>query len=184
MEKTVGALAKCVARLAGPGRRAAARADAKFIASNRLPYGQVITSAAATPQWTGTAGVGFMKMKRSLSLGLTIQSKPDFCPECDGRRIITRGLRKNSFRQLQIYWCKDCGGYFVPLVGMRGVKYPPRVIARTLCLYNLGHSQEAAARRIALEHRPRHSYCGGCKTPISFAGNASRKRTSFAATSV
>jgi hypothetical protein len=23
---------------------------------------------------------------------------------CDGRQIIKRGLRKNSFRQLQIYW--------------------------------------------------------------------------------
>jgi len=45
-------------------------------------------------------------MKRSLSLGPTIQSKPDFCPTCDGRRIIKRGLRKNCFRRLQIYSCK------------------------------------------------------------------------------
>src|SRR6266581_6471045 len=92
-------------------------------------------------------------MKRARSLGPTIQSKPDFCPTCDGRRIIKRGLRKNCFRRLQIYSCKDCGGYFVSLVGLKGVKYPPRVIARTLCLYNLGHSQEEAARRIASEHR-------------------------------
>src|SRR6267142_877409 len=92
-------------------------------------------------------------MKRSPSLGPTIQSRPDFCPACDGRRIIKRGLRKNSFRHLQIYWCKDCGGYFVSLVGLKGVKYPPRVIARTLCLYYLGHTQEEAARRIATEHR-------------------------------
>jgi transposase-like protein len=69
-------------------------------------------------------------MKRSPSLGPTIQSRPDFCPACDERRIIKRGLRKNSFRHLQIYWCKDCGGYFVSLVGLKGVKYPPRVIAR------------------------------------------------------
>jgi len=48
-------------------------------------------------------------MKRSPSLGPTIQSRPDFCPACDGRRIVKRGLRKNSFRHLQIYWCKDCG---------------------------------------------------------------------------
>ena len=33
------------------------------------------------------------------------------------------------------------------------MKYPPRVIARALCLYNLGHSQEEAARRIASENR-------------------------------
>jgi transposase-like protein len=86
-------------------------------------------------------------------LGVTIQSKPDFCPACDGRRIIKRGLRKNSFRQLQIYFCRDCGKYFSSLAGLKGVKYPPRLIARALCLYNLGHSQEEAARRIASEHR-------------------------------
>jgi hypothetical protein len=33
------------------------------------------------------------------------------------------------------------------------VKYPPRLIARTLCLYNLGCSQQEAAYRIASEHR-------------------------------
>jgi transposase-like protein len=91
--------------------------------------------------------------KRRAASGTTIQSKPDFCPVCDGRRIIKRGLRKNSFRQLQIYWCRDCGGYFSSLAGLKGVKYPPRVIARALCLYNLGHSQEDTARRIATEHR-------------------------------
>jgi transposase-like protein len=91
--------------------------------------------------------------KRHAALGATIQSKPDFCPFCDGRRIIKRGLRKNSFRQLQIYFCRDCGRYFSSLAGLKGVKYPPRVIARALCLYNLGHSQEEAARRIASEHR-------------------------------
>jgi hypothetical protein len=39
------------------------------------------------------------------------------------------------------------------LAGLKGVKYPPHVIARALCLYNLGHSQEETVRRIALEHR-------------------------------
>jgi transposase-like protein len=91
--------------------------------------------------------------KRPAPLGVTIQSKPDFCPVCDGRQIVKRGLRKNSFRQLQIYFCKDCRKYFSSLAGLKGVKYPPRVIARALCLYNLGHSQEEAARRIASEHR-------------------------------
>jgi transposase-like protein len=92
-------------------------------------------------------------IKRSLPHGVTIQSKPNFCPTCDGRRIIKRGLRKNSLRHLQIYFCKDCGKYFSSLAGLKGVKYPPRIIARALCLYNLGHSQEEAARRIVSEHR-------------------------------
>jgi len=92
-------------------------------------------------------------MKRSPSLGPTIQTRPDCCPICDGRQIIKRGVRKNSLRQLQIYWCKDCGRYLIPLAGLKGVKYPPRLIARTLCLYNLGCSQQEAAYRIASEHR-------------------------------
>jgi len=90
---------------------------------------------------------------RPLPLDLMIQSKPSFCPQCDGRRLIKRGLRRNSFRYLQIYLCKDCGKYFSSLSGLKGVKYPPRVIARALCLYNLGHSQGQVARRIASEHR-------------------------------
>jgi transposase-like protein len=94
-----------------------------------------------------------LKKRLGLPLGPTIQSKPDFCPACDGRRIVKRGLRKNNFRHLQIYWCRDCGRYFSSLAGLKGVKYPPRVIARALCLYNLGHSQQEAARRIASEHR-------------------------------
>jgi hypothetical protein len=42
-------------------------------------------------------------MKRSPSLGRTIQSKPNFCPACDGPEIIKRGLRRNSLRQLRLY---------------------------------------------------------------------------------
>ncbi len=94
-----------------------------------------------------------MNGTRPLPLGPTIQAKLDFCPACDGRQIIKRGLRKNNYRHLQTYFCRDCGKYFSALAGLKGVKYPPRVIARALCLYNLGHSQEEAARRIASEHR-------------------------------
>lgn len=94
-----------------------------------------------------------LKKPSPLPTGSTIQSKPDFCPACDGRRIVRDGLRKNTFRHLQIYWCKDCRAHFSSLTGIKGVKYPPRLIARALCLYHLGHSQEETARRIASEHR-------------------------------
>jgi transposase-like protein len=87
------------------------------------------------------------------ALGSIVQAKPDCCPTCDGRQIVKNGLRKNSLRQIQIYWCKDCSRHFSFLPGLKGVKYPPRVIARALCLYNLGHSQEQTARRIGAEFR-------------------------------
>ena len=90
---------------------------------------------------------------RRPALGSTIQAKPDVCPACHGRRIVRDGVRKNSFRQLQIYWCKDCRAHFSSLTGLKGVKYPPRLIARALSLYSLGNSQEEVARRIASEHR-------------------------------
>jgi transposase-like protein len=92
-------------------------------------------------------------MKKRVALGATIQSKPDFCPNCDGRHIIKHGLRKNTHRQLQVYLCRDCGKFFSSLVGIKGVKYPPRVIARALCLYHLGHTQEEVAKRLASDHR-------------------------------
>lgn len=94
-------------------------------------------------------------MRPALSLGPTIQSRADCCPSCDGRHIIKRGLRRNSLRQLQVYWCKDCGRYFASLMGLKGVKYPPRVIMRALCLYNLGHTQDEVARRVLQEHHVR-----------------------------
>ena len=106
--------------------------------------------------------------------GPVIQSKPERCPFCDGRQIIKRGLRKNSYRHLQIYWCRDCGKYFSPLAGVKHVKYPPRLIARALCLYNLGYSEMETARRIAAEHRitvPRRTlsdWIRGCRLITTF----------------
>jgi transposase-like protein len=92
-------------------------------------------------------------LSKDAVMGTTIQSKTDFCPFCDSRQIVKRGLRKNSHRHLQIYRCRDCSKYFSPLAGLKGVKYPPRVIARALCLYNLGHSQAETASRLASECR-------------------------------
>ena len=111
-------------------------------------------------------------MKKRAALGTTIQSKPGFCPNCDGRRIIKHGLRKNTHRQLQVYLCRDCGKFFSSLVGIKGVKYPPRVIARALCLYHLGHTQEEVAKRLDSDHRltvPRRTIADwlACYRPIT-----------------
>jgi transposase-like protein len=91
-------------------------------------------------------------MTTPLSLGPTNQSKAEFCPSCDSREIVKRGIRRNSHRHLQIYWCKDCK-YFLALRGLKRLKYPPRLIARALGSLNLGHSQEEVAQQLASEHR-------------------------------
>jgi hypothetical protein len=92
-------------------------------------------------------------IKRREALGPTIQSKPDFCPLCDGRRIIKARLAQEQFSPTPNLLLQGLRPVlFVPSWTERR-QYPPRVIARVLCLYNLGHSQEEAARRIASEHR-------------------------------
>lgn len=106
--------------------------------------------------------------------GPAIQSKLEACPFCDGRQIVKRGLRKNSYRHLQIYWCRDCGKYFSPLAGLKRVKYPPRLIARALCLYYLGYSQADTVQQIAAETRitvPRRTlsdWIAGCRPITTF----------------
>ena len=82
-----------------------------------------------------------------------ISAKPACCPHCDSRAVVKRGLRRNSYRQLQVYSCRDCGRKFTALAGLLGFKYPPRIIVRALCLYNLGNSHLQTALRLASEHR-------------------------------
>jgi hypothetical protein len=123
---------------------------AKSVARRRITRHRAAIPLADGPR--SIQGSGHV-MKRPLSVGLTIQLRPDSCPSCDSRRIIKRGLRKNSLRHLQIYCCKDCGRYFASLQGLKGVKYPPRVIARALCLYCLGFTQDEVVRRLLFEHR-------------------------------
>ena len=92
--------------------------------------------------------------ERFSKLTVTIQARPNHCPRCDSRWIIKKGLRKNRYRQLQLYLCRDCGRYFTPIAGVKGATYHPSLIAEALCSYNLGHSQVEVARILSRMHRP------------------------------
>lgn len=72
---------------------------------------------------------------------MNINAKVTFCSFCDSREIIKKGLRKNIYRRIQLYFCKSCHKYFSPLP-LKRVKYPPKIILRALSLYSLGYSQE------------------------------------------
>ncbi len=38
------------------------------------------------------------------------------CPYCGGRRIIRKGVRKNKYGDVQLFYCRYCKKKFTPLV--------------------------------------------------------------------
>ena len=69
------------------------------------------------------------------------------CLNCKGLNIIKRGRRKTRFGPRQLYQCKACGARFADS-GLCGKSYPAKVIIAAINNYNLGHSQESAAKAV------------------------------------
>lgn len=61
------------------------------------------------------------------------------CPECQSRHIVKRGKRKQRFRIVQIYQCKECKKRFVTKP-LEHKMYPAQVIYSAINYYNLGHT--------------------------------------------
>jgi transposase-like protein len=73
------------------------------------------------------------------------------CPYCNSDQLIRKGTRKNRYRTVPLYQCKNCDRYF-SLAALAGVKYPPRAILTALGLYNLGYSQSRVAEKISAKY--------------------------------
>ena len=74
------------------------------------------------------------------------------CPACHCTSIIKRGKRKGTYRDDQLYYCKDCGKRFVNRpVTYR--KYPMSVVFCALNYYNLGYSLEKTRRQVSRDYR-------------------------------
>jgi len=61
------------------------------------------------------------------------------CIHCTSKNIIQKGLKKNKFRTIQKYQCKDCKKYFT-LSKTQHTTYPISTIIKAVSLYNLGYS--------------------------------------------
>lgn len=83
---------------------------------------------------------------------MTPPAKPTFCPHCHSNKIIRKGTRKNQFRLVPLYFCKDCYKYFSS-VDIAKVKYLPHVILRALSLYDLGYPQTTVAKMLTARYR-------------------------------
>jgi transposase-like protein len=71
----------------------------------------------------------------------------DTCPYCGGKRIIRKGVRRNKYGDVQLFYCHHCQKKFTPLV-TKHKSFPLRVILDALSLYNRLHTLEEAAAAV------------------------------------
>jgi transposase-like protein len=69
------------------------------------------------------------------------------CPYCGGQRIIRKGVRRNKYGDVQLFYCHYCQKKFTPLV-TKHKSFPLRVILDALTLYNRLYTLEAAAAAV------------------------------------
>lgn len=62
------------------------------------------------------------------------------CPICKSQNTIKKGIRTNTYGEIQRYGCLDCNHRFVVDKGFSRVKHDPKVITLTLDLYFKGVS--------------------------------------------
>jgi transposase-like protein len=71
-----------------------------------------------------------------------------FCPNCNSKHVIKKGIRKNVLQETQLYHCKQCSKTFSPQL-IKKVKYPPKIILKAISFYNRGYTQKAVSKEIA-----------------------------------
>ena len=69
------------------------------------------------------------------------------CPTCQSKHIVKRGKRKQRFRVIQTYQCKECGRRFEDKI-LPYKMYPARVIYTAINHYNLGYTLEETSRTV------------------------------------
>jgi len=70
------------------------------------------------------------------------------CPNCNSKKTIKRGTRKNKLQTIQKYKCKECAKFFIPNQ-IKYTTYPSKVILNAISYYNLGHTQKQVSKLIA-----------------------------------
>jgi transposase-like protein len=83
----------------------------------------------------------------SASSSLHTARPTDACPYCGGKRTIRKGVRRNKYGDVQLYYCHYCKKKFTPLVNKHR-SFPLRVILDALTLYNRLYTMEEAAAAV------------------------------------
>jgi putative transposase len=91
-------------------------------------------------------------LRNKVSDSLVIQPvNPQSCPYCQSKEIIKRGVRHNSYGDIQRFSCKVCGKWFVINLGFEKMKASPQVITSAMQLYFSGTSLRNTAKFLRLQ---------------------------------
>jgi len=74
------------------------------------------------------------------------------CPNCSSKNTIKKGTRKNKLQIIQKYQCKECNKFFTENQ-IKHTSYPAKIILNAISYYNLGHTQEQAAKLISQRYK-------------------------------
>jgi transposase-like protein len=77
------------------------------------------------------------------------ETKPiERCPYCGDLGIIKKGIRKNKYGAVQLFYCRRCEKKFSPLV-TKGKSFPLKIIIAAINEYHRFHSLESAADTVS-----------------------------------
>jgi putative transposase len=91
-------------------------------------------------------------LRNKVSDSLVIQPlNPQICPYCQSEEIVRRGVRHNSYGDIQRFSCNVCGKWFVINLGFEKMKAFPQVITSAMQLYFSGTSLRNTAKFLRLQ---------------------------------
>ena len=85
--------------------------------------------------------VGIEETERQLRPG------EDYCPYCNSKKFVKRGMRKKKLEVVQLYLCQNCNRTFTAQF-IKGKRYPIKLIIDAISIYNLGYSLEETCRLV------------------------------------
>lgn len=77
------------------------------------------------------------------------ETKPtERCPYCGNLRIIKKGIRKNKYGAVQLFFCRPCKKKFSPLT-TKGKSFPLKIIIAAINEFHRFHTLDAAAHAVS-----------------------------------
>jgi len=91
-------------------------------------------------------------LREKVSNNLIIHTlNPQICPYCQSKEIAKRGVRHNSYGDIQRFSCKVCKKWFVINLGFEKMKASPQVITSAMQLYFSGASLRNTTKFLKLQ---------------------------------
>ncbi len=98
-------------------------------------------------------GVEFsLELRREVENSIIIKPVSiQICPECQSNDIVKHGIRHNESVDIQRYYCKACGKWFVINLGFEKMHATPQMITSAMQLYFTGESLRSVQKFLRLQ---------------------------------